>query len=88
MSALRTELDRHRSHYRSCAGSGESWNKLLVTGPLAVVPSFLKVGDLLLVASLFVLGGEFWDKLKSLFVYGAKVQCPASQAVAGPGNRS
>ncbi len=53
-----------------------------------MVPSFLKVGDLLLVASLFVLGGEFWDKLKSLFVYGAKVQFPASQAVAGPGNRS
>ena len=27
-------------------------------------------GDLLLLASLFVLGGEFWDKLRALFVYG------------------
>lgn len=26
-------------------------------------------GDLLLVVSLFVLGGDFWDKLRSLFVY-------------------
>ena len=30
------------------------------------------VGDLLLLSSLFVLGGEFWDKLRSLFVHGAK----------------
>lgn len=27
-------------------------------------------GDLLLLASLFVLGGNFWDKLQALFVYG------------------
>lgn len=27
--------------------------------------------DLLLLASLFVLGGEFWDKLRALFVYSA-----------------
>lgn len=26
-------------------------------------------GDFIFVISLFVLGGEFWDKLKSLFVY-------------------
>ena len=31
-------------------------------------------GDLLLLASLFVLGGEFWDKLQALFTYGASVQ--------------
>ena len=29
-------------------------------------------GDVLLVSSLFVLGGEFWDKLRALFHYGAK----------------
>jgi hypothetical protein len=33
-------------------------------------------GDVLLVASLFVLGGEFWDKLRSLFVHGAKARFP------------
>jgi hypothetical protein len=32
------------------------------------------VGDLLLVTSLFVLGGEFWDKLRSLFVHGATAE--------------
>ncbi len=26
-------------------------------------------GDLMLIVSLFVLGGDFWDKLRSLFVY-------------------
>ena len=33
-------------------------------------------GDLLLLASLFVLGGNFWDKLRSLFVYDAEVRFP------------
>lgn len=31
------------------------------------------MGDLLLFCSLFVLGGEFWDKLRALFIYRAKV---------------
>jgi len=30
----------------------------------------------LLVASLFVLGGDFWDKLRALFVHEARVQFP------------
>ena len=34
------------------------------------------VGDVVLITSLFVLGGNFWDKLKSLFIYGAKVVFP------------
>jgi hypothetical protein len=34
---------------------------------------FAVAGDLLLVSSLFVLGGEFWDKLRALFIYKAKV---------------
>lgn len=34
------------------------------------------VGDLLLIASLFVLGGNFWDKLRSLFVHDAVAQFP------------
>lgn len=30
-------------------------------------------GDIILVASLFVLGGDFWDKLRALFVQTARV---------------
>jgi hypothetical protein len=37
-------------------------------------------GDLLLLASLFVLGGNFWDKIRSLFVHDAVVQFPESSA--------
>ncbi len=33
-------------------------------------------GDLLLLTSLFVLGGDFWDKVRALFVYEAKAQFP------------
>ena len=35
------------------------------------------VGDLLLLTSLFVLGGDFWEKLRALFVYEAKAQFSA-----------
>jgi len=31
-------------------------------------------GDLLLLVSLFVLGGDFWDKIRSLFVHDAEVR--------------
>jgi hypothetical protein len=34
---------------------------------------FAIMGDLLLLSSLVVLGGEFWDKLRSLFIRRAKV---------------
>ena len=33
-------------------------------------------GDALLLISLFVLGGEFWDKLRSLFMHGAYAVIP------------
>ena len=33
-------------------------------------------GDFLLLASLFVLGGSFWDKLRALFVHDAVTQFP------------
>ena len=33
-------------------------------------------GDILLVLSLFVLGGEFWDKLRGLFLRRAVIQDP------------
>lgn len=35
--------------------------------------AYALAGDLLLLASLFVLGGDFWDKLRALFVRTATV---------------
>ena len=35
-------------------------------------------GDLLFLASLFVLGGDFWDKVRALFVHSDKI-CSANQ---------
>jgi hypothetical protein len=35
--------------------------------------------DLLFVASLFVLGGDFWDKLRALFVYQARAVFPSPE---------
>jgi len=29
-------------------------------------------GDAILLISLFILGGDFWDKLRSLFVYNSR----------------
>jgi len=38
-------------------------------------------GDILLLASLFVLGGDFWDKVRALFVYSDKIcRAPAMHA--------
>jgi len=34
------------------------------------------VGDLVFAASLFVLGGDFWDKLRALFIWNARVYLP------------
>jgi hypothetical protein len=31
-------------------------------------------GDVIFIASLFVLGGDFWDKVKCLFVYNCRVE--------------
>jgi hypothetical protein len=33
--------------------------------------------DLLLLSSFFVLGGDFWDKFRALFVHDAKASFPA-----------
>jgi hypothetical protein len=38
-------------------------------------PLFYAVGgDLMLLASLYILGGDFWDKIRGLFIYDAKMQ--------------
>jgi hypothetical protein len=36
-------------------------------------------GDVMIFLSLFVLGGNFWDKLKSLFIHSAKPVFPPMQ---------
>ena len=38
--------------------------------------TFAIIGDILLLTSLFVLGGDFWDKLQSLFLHDARVVMP------------
>ena len=38
------------------------------------------VGDLMLVSSLFILGGDFWDKVRALFVHEAKALIPEAQS--------
>ena len=48
-----------------------------IPGHMANPQAFATTGDILLLVSLFVLGGEFWDKLRSLFVYRARAQFPA-----------
>jgi len=40
-------------------------------------------GDLVFVASFFVLGGEFWDKLRALFVHGARAVFPSRDGREG-----
>ena len=42
------------------------------THPLA----FALTGDVMLLVSLFVLGGDFWDKLRALFVHAARARFP------------
>ncbi len=37
-------------------------------------------GDVMLLASVFVLGGEFWDKLRALFVHEARADWSSSQS--------
>jgi hypothetical protein len=37
--------------------------------------------DLIILASLFVLGGDFWDKLRALFVHDARAMFPSSASV-------
>jgi hypothetical protein len=48
----------------------------LIPGYLGSEFTYAIVGDLLLLTSLFVLGGDFWDKVRALFIYGAKAVFP------------
>jgi hypothetical protein len=38
------------------------------------------LSDGVLIASIFVLGGDFWDKLRALYIHGATVQFPPKPA--------
>jgi hypothetical protein len=41
------------------------------------IPFYINlIGDIMFITSVFVLGGNFWDKLRALFIYGAKVVLP------------
>jgi hypothetical protein len=37
-------------------------------------------GDLMFLSSFFVLGGDFWDKIRALFIRGAKAHFPSSDS--------
>lgn len=49
------------------------WIPGVTTHPLP----FALGGDFLLLTSLFILGGDFWDKVRALFVRDAKAQFPS-----------
>ena len=38
------------------------------------------VGDLMFVSSLFVLGGDFWDKIRALFIHEARALVPKERS--------
>ena len=48
----------------------------VIPGYFGHVLAYAIAGDLLFLVSLFVLGGDFWDKLQALFVHGAKAVYP------------
>ena len=62
-----------------------SW--VLMYAPPDWIPGFpeqrISVGlgtDLIFVSSLFVLGGDFWDKLRALFMHTAKARLEPAEA--------
>jgi hypothetical protein len=58
----------------------------LIPGYAENVFTYAIVGDLLLLTSLFVLGGDFWDKLRSLFAHGSKAMFPTPTGTVYPGS--
>ena len=72
---LRHLLDGWRP--RGADQKGKPLRSLAYAG-LAILDSALLPAYLLLLASLFVLGGNFWDKIRSLFVHDAVAQFPGS----------
>jgi hypothetical protein len=52
----------------------------VLPGGSEATPRYEKLVDVLQIASLFVLGGDFWDKLRALFVRNAKAVFPEKAA--------
>ncbi len=48
----------------------------LIPGFATYPMAFAVTGDVMFIASLLVLGGDFWDKIRSLFVHTAKARFP------------
>ena len=48
----------------------------ILEGGAEARPVFERIGDVIQIVALFVLGGDFWDKLRSLFVRDAKAVFP------------
>jgi len=55
----------------------------VLPGGKEATPAYLKGGDVMQIVSLFVLGGDFWDKLRSLFVREAKAVFPEAKPASG-----
>jgi len=53
----------------------------LIPGYLGNELTYGIIGDLLLLVSLFVLGGDFWDKLRALFIHKSKTVFPKTTDV-------
>ncbi len=51
----------------------------LIPGFAAHPIAFALTGDVMFFASFFVLGGDFWDKIRSLFVHGARARFPEAR---------
>ncbi len=55
----------------------------VLPGGAEATAKYEKLSDVLQIVSLFVLGGDFWDKLRALFVRNAKAVFPPKAATAG-----
>ena len=51
-----------------------------IPGYTANTVTYSVIGDVMLGVSLFLLGGEFWDKLRSLFLHDASAIIPEKQS--------
>ena len=58
-------------------GFVERYVGFFVSGDVEREIRYSLANDLLLIASILVLGGEFWDKSRALFIREAKVQFPS-----------
>jgi len=80
----------HASRLRYNIGLVLFWLPIIPTYIMAYAPLFVSgnfylrvilniATDVVFIASLFVLGGDFWDKLKALFIFSAKVSFPEEE---------